>query len=137
MRLVYLAGPIDIDPDGGRNWREKAIEILAARGVASYNPARAFNWTGGMEGAEKVVRINRVALEQCDSMVLHLNGHPTVGSFRELQMAADLGKPTVIWAPTDVYPNTVYLHGIFRHSDLETVVDTLLNWDPRDLKIPV
>jgi len=141
IRLVYLAGPVDLDPtDNKYRWREQAVQLLAAYNICSYSPAAAFYWVGGSAGAEKLIRINIAALEQSDAVLLHLNERPTVGSLRELQLAVDLRKPVVLWLSDEGYKhysNSLYLSGFHKSGSLEHAVELLATTDPQKLTVPV
>lgn len=139
IRLVYLAGPIDlVDGPERHDWRIEAEKALGARGVSSYNPARAFHWVGGANGGSKVIRINRMAMEQSDAVLFRLTTKPTVGTWRELQMAIDMGKPVVGWDVTNgAAADAIYLDGMQWYSTLESAVYRLLNGDLDALKMPV
>ena len=139
IRLVYLAGPIDlVDGPERHDWRIEAEKALGARGMSSYNPARAFHWVGDANGGSKVIRINRMAMEQSDAVLFRLTTKPTVGTWRELQMAIDMGKPVVGWDVTNgAAADAIYLDGMQRYSTLESAAYRLLNGDLDALKMPV
>lgn len=131
LRLVYLAGPVDLDYTNDKlQWRHRASRELAEHNICSYNPPAAFRWVGGTHQASKLIRINEMALRQSDAMLLHLNSTITIGSIRELQQAINLNMPVVLWTPGDayaMYENSLYLAGIQRHDTLEDAIRTLVN----------
>ena len=126
IRFVYLAGPIDFDPTGHKSdWRKEAAEQLKEAGVCSFVPSEAFVWADGTEGYDKVIRINMAALGQSDAMLVHLNDLITVGTVREIQRAADLWIPTVIWISPlmqEKYGRSLYLAGFRQVTRLDTAI---------------
>jgi nucleoside 2-deoxyribosyltransferase len=128
-RLVYLAGPIDLDlTDNRLAWRNRAAAMLAEHEICAYSPAAAFYWTGSTEGAEKVVRINSAALKESDAVLVYLNSQQTVGTMRELQQIVDWKKPVVLWIPDDAYERykkSLYLASFKRCGTLEQAIETL------------
>ena len=131
IRFVYLAGPIDLDPTSHKSdWRKEAAEMLEAEGICSFLPSEAFVWTGGVPGYEKVIRINTAALEQADAVLFHLNSRVTIGTVREIQVAADRNIPSILWIDADCwdkYSKSLYLAGLRVEHTLDQAVKTLLN----------
>jgi hypothetical protein len=110
--FVYLAGPIDRAKDSA-SWRAQAADELAKRSINVYNPAGAFGVVK-IEGRDghRLMAINDKALRNCDGFLLYLDGSPTVGSFRELQVASEMGVPVaIVMEPSirPVYQGMIYL----------------------------
>lgn len=141
IRLVYLAGPVDFDPTNNKHvWRDQAAKLLAEHNICSYLPPAAFHWTGGQQGADKLISINMEALAQSDAVLLHLNDHFTIGSFRELQRAVDLRKPVVLWLTQEAFGRfgqSLYLTGFRQCSSMSTAVEILATADPNQLIVTV
>ena len=140
VRMVYLAGPIDLDPTNHKSdWRKEASEMLKEQGICSFLPSEAFVWADGTQGAEKVIRINTKAIEVSDAVLFHLNEHLTVGTIREIQVAVDLKKPMVLWIDEkniDQYAKSLYLAKITRTVTLQEAVTKLCLTRPAGCLVP-
>lgn len=126
VKLVYLAGPIDLcTKEESRDWRKEAINGLNKAGIATFCPAHAFNWSGNTDGAEKVININEIALRSSDAVLINLpEGVQTVGTLIELKMANDLKKHIVI--RTDI-KKSLYLEPYIKEETLEKAIEKVIS----------
>lgn len=141
VRMVYLAGPIDLDPTSHkRDWRKEAAEMLKEENICSFLPSEAFVWAEGTAGAEKVIRINAVALEESDAVLCHLNEHMTIGTIREIEKAVSLKKPMILWIDkknAEKYKKSLYLAQIAKTGTLEKAITILCSTDYISYLIPL
>ncbi len=139
IRMVYLAGPIDLSGESGPAEREQVALTLKKSGISSYHPEKAFTWAG--VNGERIIDINMEALLCCDAMLLCWDGvTPTVGSFRELQFCIENGIPVVVLLDAAVNPlKIVYLSDV----TVVTSVQDFLKWaeltdqgaEPHDIRL--
>lgn len=125
IRLVYLAGPIDlVDAEESKGWREIAAKALSEHNLCTYSPAHAFNWVGSDLGAGKLININYEALKESDALFLYLPERTqTVGSLIELKIASDLKKPIVIWTKLR---KSLYLEPFIKESVLDKAIERVI-----------
>lgn len=101
--MVYLGGPIDgVSHTERWGWREIAANRLVHYGASCFNPLRAFTLPEGLAGAraDMVRVINRAAIFSSDIVLINLSGHGRgLGSIREIEFAASLGKKVVVVLP--------------------------------------
>ena len=107
VRLVYLAGPIDLVNGQVLNWRLAAKRTLKDYGISSFDPSGAFCWNGGPH--QVMMAILDEATKNADAMLVHLDPNVlAIGTVLELFDFVKTGKPVVIWGPTQLY-RSVYL----------------------------
>lgn len=90
---VYLAGAIDfLLPEAARGWRQRAAQILAAKGVQTVDPCRN---TG--DTIEEIIAKNT---QDLDSSVAVLAEHafsvPHYGTTLEIEWSVHV-KPVIVW----------------------------------------
>lgn len=99
--MVYLAGPIDdVDINDAKSWRELMARQLWTKGISTFNPATAYklNLDRNTEYvSERVVNINKCAIQQSDLVVANLSGPGLgFGTIREIEYAKSIGKEVII-----------------------------------------
>lgn len=113
VRMVYLAGPIDMAaPDAAydcKQFRAEAKQRLMDCNISSFDPSAAFYWSLFREDGILMVSINKAALQLCDAMLAYLpQGVETIGTARELEICKQWGKRIVVVRP-NVGPLPSYL----------------------------
>lgn len=97
--MVFLSGPID-DVDGreASSWRDTLSRMLLGNGIASFNPYLAFKLEIDQKFiADKVISINKAAIDQCDLLIANLNGPGRAfGTIREIEYARLKNIPVII-----------------------------------------
>lgn len=114
--LVYLAGPIDaVSPDESRKWRNFVQDVLAERGIATFNPATAV--TNGNAARQPVSNVCRSVIACCDYVIAYLpTGWPAFGSIIELEIARSLEVPVVVvsdWVGGSVFSSGFHVVRFF------------------------
>ncbi|MEO7332543.1 MAG: nucleoside 2-deoxyribosyltransferase [Gemmatimonadales bacterium] len=93
---IYLAGPIEHEPDGGVQWRREAA-LLARASTTLIDPTHYDGAARDLTPAEIVTR-DRYLLRQSDGVVFDARSRSAGwGTAMELLDAYQLGKPTVGW----------------------------------------
>lgn len=105
-KMIYLAGPIDALPDGGRGWRDHASALFGNKGLTCFDPSQAFRiapkreW--GPDGlnavpCDTIRRVNRHALAHCHGVFAFLPDNARAfGTIREIEAAKIIAKPVVV-----------------------------------------
>lgn len=97
-RVLYLGQAID--RAGGRQDVELAAEQIradaAAAGWLVYSPRRAWSLDPGVEAGPEIEAVNRAALEGAGAFIGVSLEAPSVGLWRELEMARSLGMHTAV-----------------------------------------
>lgn len=93
--IVYFAHPIDF---ATRDYAGEVAHSMNEAGLAAFIPSYAFKIPLGAPPNERLNRINRAALTECDGLVAFLPapGDQSYGVPFEIEMAREQGKPTLI-----------------------------------------
>jgi len=108
---IYLAGGSANEPDEGREWREKAVEIFKQTGENSehkikvINPLDFFSYSEAKHQSDS--QIKKYYMDQIlhsRLILVNLNrSNQSCGTAQELQYAVDHEIPVVGFGDTDVY----------------------------------
>ncbi len=100
--LVYFAHPIDF---ASRDYAGEVAYSMNEAGLAAYIPSYAFKIPLGQPPNERLNRINRAALTECDGLVAFLPapGDQSYGVPMEIEMAREQGKPTLIVGDSEIW----------------------------------
>ena len=117
--VVYLGGPIDSQPGYNQSWREVITDAFNREGIVAFNPVTAINWPEKTTSRqhEFVRHMNLHTVLMCDVLVAK-DPHMSVGAARELQVAVQNNKPTVVLldlpnaSPYLTDPNIIVLYTI-------------------------
>lgn len=134
----YLVGPIEHDPDFGRDWREVATGLLNNMGVKIFNPLDRPEWmlhidefTPPKMGREEVLKLLDTQKEEalnhpaslsqtfirdmclryvhsCDFILCYLPNTKTFGTTEELSIASNAKKPIIVVCPDDIPSLWIY-----------------------------
>ncbi len=86
--IVYLAGPVDRNPDKQHQWRAQARAVLQDRGHFTFDPYSAFLGHPCPPDYARVCSINRQAMIRCDALLVKLDfSVPMFGTIREIELA--------------------------------------------------
>jgi dUTP pyrophosphatase len=97
--VVYLAHPIDFADE---DYASRVCYVMQNEGLTAYIPGYAFKTPLGAMPNERLSRINRAALSECDGLIAVLPlGQKTLGVPMEIEQARAEGKPTLIVADSD------------------------------------
>lgn len=109
--LVYLAGPVRNDVDGGAVWRDDVIEVYSD-GVEFVNPLDKYNVpveglsvVGGDSeesnsdtvGVNEIVEGDKEMLEMCDAVLVGYSNVQSIGTPMEVMWAYERDYPVGIW----------------------------------------
>lgn len=128
---VYLGGPID-NCSKPNKWREWVSEVLASRGIATFNPFTSFMLptmkTLNTHHKKFVDSINRSAILNSDIVLINLYSMDfTIGSIREIEFSVQHNKKLVVVIPNgDIFVN---LHDTFYVNNIDGAISYILN-DP-------
>ena len=147
--IVYLAGGIaNLTGAEAINWRIKAAEQLAERGIDSLDPMRAkrHRWTqagkvsanfhdyadaGAFFTSKGIMTRDSTDVRRCDALLVNLLGleKPSLGTIMELGWAYILPKPAVvaIEASGNPHDNHPMIHEAmpFRVTTLDEAIDAV------------
>ncbi len=129
MTLIYLAGPIDaVSLQEANNWRLKAEEDLGAAGIASYNPAAAFNVPPSYEdpgGRARIIDINFSALRFSTGVLAFVGGKSFGTPIEVWQALFDFKIPVFSWGLAE---RSIYRDIIRVHSTYDEALGSLVAW---------
>lgn len=102
--LVYLAGPVrSVSREEASFWRLQMATQLHRIGIATFNPAAAWNvpshMTNGVNDMyleRSLQSINDIAVAMSNGMIVAYQGAPSDGTDHEIELAKSLRKPIVI-----------------------------------------
>lgn len=97
-QLIYLARPIDlVGDDSYIDWVvDRVRHAMGTHDLVAYNPAGAFIVPDRTRPDGSISWINRAALSRCRGVVILFPERPSIGVGMELQMAQELGLPTLV-----------------------------------------
>lgn len=92
---VYLAGPVNRAPDGGKNWR---------KAVKEHWPDKA-EWADPLDYIdedevtdEEIVWSDKAILDTCDAVLVGLTRYRSIGTWREVEYAVSIVDiPVAVW----------------------------------------
>lgn len=129
MTLIYLAGPIDaVSLQEANNWRIKAEEDLGAKGIASYNPAAAFNVPAAYKdaaGRARIIDTNFSALRFSHGVLAFVGGKSFGTPIEVWQALFEYKIPVFSWGLAE---QSIYRDIIRVHSTYEETVTSLTEW---------
>jgi dUTP pyrophosphatase len=113
MKMIYLAYPIDqADPSRFADELQWFLRQMSVRGLAVYEPGKAWFVPSGSPFDYRIQRVNDQALRRADVVVALIpRNTPSRGVWVELERALQLGIPTVVWShdPPERSATTAYL----------------------------
>ena len=129
MTLIYLAGPIDaVSLQEANNWRIKAEEDLGAKGIASYNPAAAFNVPSSYKdagGRARIIDTNFSALRFSHGVLAFVGGKSFGTPIEVWQALFEFKIPVFPWGLAE---QSIYRDIIRVHSTYDEALKSLIDW---------
>lgn len=112
MGYVYLAGPVrGVSREEATAWRETVSSRLLLRNFVSFDPARAWSGKASDLDEEAIAVVNDTAVSYASVVAVRVSSFPSAGTRAEVELAADLDKPIVLFlddSPSPASPAVIY-----------------------------